>query len=169
MSAEDQKETKQVSSSTFYSLLSEIQKVITEFNDGIPDSIDKILRDKLPPSTQPYDQENMVSLLAPADREIDPEVQHIPPKPEQDGLGVVDTPPKITRNISSFQRQTSFPQTSRDIGSPQTNKDVGSCIKIRTEVGSGVNKEDSSSELFQNRKMHLPNTDANQPTTSPIK
>ena len=74
MSAEDQKETKQVSSSTFYSLLSEIQKVITEFNDGIPDSIDKILRDKLPPSTQPYDQENMVSLLAPADREIDPEV-----------------------------------------------------------------------------------------------
>ena len=104
MSAEDQKETKQVSSSTFYSLLSEIQKVITEFNDGIPDSIDKILRDKLPPSTQPYDQENMVSLLVPADREIDPEVQHIPPKPEQDGLGVVDTPPKITRNISSFQR-----------------------------------------------------------------
>ena len=104
MSAEDQKETKQVSSSTLYSLLSEIQKVITEFNDGIPDYIDKILKDKLSPSTQHYDQENRVSVLAPSDREIDPEVQHIPPKLDQDGLGVVDTPPKITREISSSKR-----------------------------------------------------------------
>ena len=53
-----------------------------------------------------------MSLLSPVDREIDREVQHIPPTLEGNGLGVADTPPKITK----------------DIGSPQTNKDVGSCI-----------------------------------------
>ena len=89
--------------------------------------------------------------MALVDREIDPEVQHILPFHQQNGVGVADTPPKITRYIVS--RDKSSLQTSRDIGSPQNNKDVGSCItiiKIITDVGSGVNKDDLSSvgELF---------------------
>ena len=89
-----------------------------------------------------------MSLLAPVDVEIDPETQHISPTLEQNGVGVVDTPPKITRDIAS--RDTISLQTSRDIDSRQTNKDVGSCIKIIIDVGSGVNKDDCSSvgELF---------------------
>ena len=89
--------------------------------------------------------------MALVDREIDPEVQHILPFHQQNGVGVADTPPKITRYKVS--RDKSSLQTSRDIGSPQTNKDVGSCItiiKIITDVGSVVNKDDLSSvgELF---------------------
>ena len=121
ISAEDQEQIKQTISGTFSSVLSEI---ITEFKDGMPDLIDKILKEKL--STQPFDQEDRVSPMAPVDRKIDPEVQHVPPTLEQNVLGFSDTPPKITR----------------DIGSLQTNKDVGSCIKIITDVGSGVNKDD---------------------------
>ena len=110
--------------------------------------------------------------MAPVDREIDPEVQHILPFHEQNGVGVADTPPKITRYIVS--RDTSSLQTSRDIGSPQANKDVASCIKIIkiiTDLGSGVNKDDSSSvgELFWNRESQLPNADATEPTATPIK
>ena len=97
----------------------------------------------MPPSTQPYDQEDRVPLLVPVDREVDPEVQHILPTLEQNGVGVTDTSPKVTRDIAS--RDTSSLQTSRDIGPPQTNNDVVSCIKIITVVGSGVNKDDSSS------------------------
>ena len=106
-------------------------------------------------------------LLAPVDREIDPEVQHISPTLEQNRIGVTGTPPKITRDIAS--RDTSSLQTSKDIGSPQTNNDVGSCIKIITDVGSGVNKDDSSSvgELLRNRKRHLPSADANDTTRPP--
>ena len=65
---------------------------------------------------------------------------------------------------------TSSLQTSRDIGFPETNKDVGFCIKIITDVGSGVNKDDSTSigELFRNWKKHVPNADANDPATLPI-
>ena len=97
----------------------------------------------MPPSTQPYDQEDRVPLLVPVDREVDPEVQHILPTLEQNGVGVTDTSPKITRDIAS--RDTSSLQTSRDIGPPQTNNDVVFCIKIITVVGSGVSKDDSSS------------------------
>ena len=144
-----------------------MQKIITEFKDGMPNYIDKFLKEKLPPSTQPYNQEDRVSLLAPVDMEIDPKVQHIPPTLEQNGVGVADTPPKITRDIAC--RDSISLQTSRDIDSPLTNKEVGSCIKIITDVGSGVNKDDSSSvgELFRNRKRHLPNADTNDPTTPP--
>ena len=39
----------------------------------MPDFIAKILKEKLPPNTQPYDQEDRVSLLASLDGEIDPE------------------------------------------------------------------------------------------------
>ena len=77
MSTEYQEQTKQISSGTLSLVLSEMQKNITEFKDGMPDYIDKILKEKLPSSTQPYDQGDRVSLLAPVDREIDPEVQHI--------------------------------------------------------------------------------------------
>ena len=55
MSPEDQKQRKQISSGTLPSFLSEMQKSITECKYGMPDYIDKILMDKLPPSTQPYD------------------------------------------------------------------------------------------------------------------
>ena len=167
MSTEHQKQTKQISSGTLSPVLSEMQKVITEFKDGMSDYIDKILKEKLPPSTQPYDQEGKVSLLAPVDRKTDPELQHIPPTLEQNGVGFTDTSPKIITDIASSN--TSSLQTSKDIGSPQTNKDVGTCIKIITDVGSGVNKDDSSSvgELFRNRKRHLPNADANGPTAPP--
>ena len=111
--------------------------------------IDKIFKEKLPPSTQPDDQEDRVSLLAPVDREFDLEVQHVPSTFEQNGVGVTDTATKINRDTSS-------PQTSRDIGSPQTNKDVGFSIKIITYVGSDVSKDDSSlvGKLFRNRKRH---------------
>ena len=167
MSTEHQKQTKQISSGTLSPVLSEMQKVITEFKDGMSDYIDKILKEKLPPSTQPYGQEGRVSLLAPVDRKTDPELQHIPPTLEQNGVGFTDTSPKIITDIAS--RDTSSLQTSKDIGSPQTNKDVGTCIEIITDVGSGVNKDDSSSvgELFRNRKRHLPNADANGPTAPP--
>ena len=77
--------------------------------------------------------------MAPVDREIDPEVQHILPFHEQNGVGVADTPPKITRYI-----------VSRDTSSLQTSRDVGSCIKIIkiiTDVG----------------------VDATEPTATPIK
>ena len=77
--------------------------------------------------------------MAPVDREIDSEVPHIPPTLEQNGVGVTDTPPKTTRDIAS--RDTSSLLSNKDIGSPQTNKDVGSCIKIITDVGSGVNEQ----------------------------
>ena len=91
----------------------------------------------------------------PVDREFYPEVQHIPPTLEQTWIGIVDTPPEITR----------------DIGSLQTNKDVGSCIKIIADVGSDVSKDETFSvgELFRNRKRHLSNADANDPTTPSIK
>ena len=55
------------------------------------DYINKILKKKLPPSTQPYDQENKVSLLVPVHMEIDPEAQQIPSTFEQNGVGVADT------------------------------------------------------------------------------
>ena len=65
MSPEDQEQRKQISSGTLISVLSEMQKIITECKYGMPDYIDKILMEKLPPSTQPYDYEDRVSLLAP--------------------------------------------------------------------------------------------------------
>ena len=110
--------------------------------------------------------------MALVDREINPEVQHILSFHQQNGVGVADTPPKITRYIVS--RDKSSLQTSRDIGSPQNNKDVGSCItiiKIITDVGSVVNKDDLSSvgELFWNRESQLPIADATEPTATPIK
>ena len=95
MSTKDQEQTKQISSGTLSSVLSEMQKIITEFKDGMPDYIDKILKEKLPPSTQPYDREDRVSLLAPVDREIDPEVQLIASTLEQNGVGVTDTHLKL--------------------------------------------------------------------------
>ena len=49
-----------------------------ELKDEIPDYIDKILKEKLPPSTWPYDQECGEPLLAPVDKQFDPEMQHIP-------------------------------------------------------------------------------------------
>ena len=54
-----------------------------EFKDEMPDYINKILKEKLPPSTRPYDQEDRVPLLAPVDKQFDPEMQHIPPPPPQ--------------------------------------------------------------------------------------
>ena len=53
-----------------------------EFKDEMPDYINKILKEKLPPSTRPYDQEDRVPLLAPVDKQFDPEMQHIPPPPQ---------------------------------------------------------------------------------------
>ena len=149
-----------------------MQKIITEFKDGMLDYIDKILKEKLPPSTHLYDHEDRVSLLGPVDRKFGPEVRDVPPTLEQTGEGVTGTPTKITRNIvSETNRDTSFPQTSWDIGSLQTNKDVGFRIKIITDVGSDVNKNDcfSVGELFPNRKRHLRNADANKLTARPIK
>ena len=109
-----------------------------------------------------------MSLLVPVDRKFYPKVQHIPPTLQQNWIGIVDTPPEITRDIVS--RDTRSSQTSRDIGSLQTNKDVGSCIKIIADVGSDVSKDETFSvgELFRNRKRHLSNADANDPTTRPI-
>ena len=52
---------KTVSSGTLSSVLSEMQKNIPEFKDGMPHCIDKILKTKLSPSTRPYDQEDRVS------------------------------------------------------------------------------------------------------------
>ena len=105
-----------------------------------------------------------MSLLVPVDRESDPEVQHTPSTLEQNEVGVADTSPEITKDIVS--RDINSHQTS----SPQSNEVVGSCIKIITDVGSGISKDDSSSvgELFRHRKRHLPNVDANDPTTPPI-
>ena len=94
ISAEDQEQIKQTISGTLSSVLSEI---ITEFKDGMPDLIEKILKEKL--STQPFD-----SFL-----------QLIPPTLEQNVLGFSDTPPKITRDIG-------FLQTNKDVGSG-VNKD----------------------------------------------
>ena len=71
MSAKDQGQRKQISSGSLSPVLSEIQK-ITAFKDGMPDYIDKMLMEKVPSSTQAYDQEDGVSLLAPADMELDP-------------------------------------------------------------------------------------------------
>ena len=57
MSAEDQEQTKQVSSGSLSSVLLEMQKIITEFKNGILGNVDKILKEKLPPSKLlPYDQ-----------------------------------------------------------------------------------------------------------------
>ena len=137
-----------------------MQKIITEFKDGMADYIDKILKEKLPLSSQPYDQEDKMSLLAPVDREFDPEVQYVPPTPEQNSVRVTDTATKVPRDIvSGTNRDISSPQTSRDIGSPQTNKDASSRIKIIADEGSDVNKDNSSLgvELFRNRKRPLPN------------
>ena len=58
-----------------------------------------------------------MSLLAPADWEFDHEVQHVPPTVEQNGIGVTDTASKIPRDIvSGTNKDTSSPQTSRNIG-----------------------------------------------------
>ena len=110
-----------------------------------------------------------MSLLAPLDEKFNAEVRHVSPTLEQNGIVVADAPTKTTRDI--VYRDTSSCQTSRNIVSPQTNKDVRSCIKIITDVDSGVNKYDSSlvGELFRNRKRHLPNADADDPTTQHIK
>ena len=61
----------------------------------MPDFIAKILKEKLPPSTQSYDQEDRVSLLASLDGEIDPEVQHILPTLEKNWVGDADNLPKL--------------------------------------------------------------------------
>ena len=66
-----------------------------EFKDEMPDYINKILKEKLPPSTRPYDQEDRVPLLAPVDKQFAPP----PLKLEQNGVGVTDTPTKITRGM----------------------------------------------------------------------
>ena len=58
----------------------------------MPGYIDKILKEKLPPSTQTYDQEDRVSLLAHVDSEFHPKVQHVPPTLEQNDTGIVDIP-----------------------------------------------------------------------------
>ena len=50
MAPEDQEQRKQSISGTLSSDLSEMQKkYITELKDGMPDYIDKILKEKLPP------------------------------------------------------------------------------------------------------------------------
>ena len=51
MSTEDQEQTKQIINGTLPSVLSVMQKFITEFKNGMRDYIDKILKEKLPPST----------------------------------------------------------------------------------------------------------------------
>ena len=81
---------------------------------------------------------SVLSLLAPADRDLNFEVQHVPPTLEQNNAGVADSRTNISRNMG-FQanRDASSPQTSRDIGFPQTNKDVGARTKIVTDAGSG--------------------------------
>ena len=50
MSAEDQEQTKQTSSGSLSSVLSQMQKIIAEFKDGMPDNIDKDLKDKFSPN-----------------------------------------------------------------------------------------------------------------------
>lgn len=50
MSAEDQEQTKQTSSGSLSSVLSQMQKIIAEFKDGTPDYIDKDLKDKFSPN-----------------------------------------------------------------------------------------------------------------------
>ena len=50
MSAEDQEQTKQTSSDSLSSVLSQMQKIIAEFKDGMPDYIDKDLKDKFSPN-----------------------------------------------------------------------------------------------------------------------
>ena len=97
------------------SVLSKMQNILTEFKDGMPDYTDRTLKKKLPPNTQPYHQEDRVSLLALVDRGIDPQVRHIPTSLEKNEVGVAVTPPRITRYIVS--QGTSSLQTSRDIGS----------------------------------------------------
>ena len=103
VSAEDQEQTKQISSGSLSSVLSEMQKIITEFKDGMPDYIDKIVNEKLPANTQPYDQKDRVSLLPFVDRKFDHEVQHVPATLEQNGVGVIDSPINITRDKVYFR------------------------------------------------------------------
>ena len=169
MSPEDQEQRKQISSGTLISVLSEMQKIITECKYGMPDYIDKILMENCLQAPNLMTRRIGCLFWPPVDREFYPKVQHIPPTLEQTWIGIVDTPPEITRDIVS--RDTRSSQTSRDIGSLQTNKDVGSCIKIIADVGSDVSKDETFSvgELFRNRKRHLSNADANDPTTPPIK
>ena len=62
MLAEILEQEKQISRVSLSSVLSESQKIITEFKYGMPVYIDKVLKEKWPPGTQPYDQEDMVSL-----------------------------------------------------------------------------------------------------------
>ena len=50
MSAEDQEQTKQTSSGSLSSVLSQMQKIIAEFKDGTPDYIDKDLKYKFSPN-----------------------------------------------------------------------------------------------------------------------
>ena len=61
MWTEDPEQTKQISSGTLSSVLWEMQKNITEFKDGMPHCIDKILKKQLLPGTGPYDLEDRVS------------------------------------------------------------------------------------------------------------
>ena len=120
MSAENKEQTKQISSGSLSSVLSEMQQIVTEFTDEMPDYIDQVLKENLPPSTQTYDQEDRVSLLAPVDKELDHEVQHVPTKFEQGGAQVADPPTNVNRDAGSqTNRDTSFPKTSRDIVSPK--------------------------------------------------
>ena len=87
---------------------------------GMPDYIDKILKEKLSPSTQTYDQEDMVSLLAPVDRNLTLKYSIYLPHLSKmvQVLPQADTPIKITRD-SFLNRDTSSLQTSREIGSPK--------------------------------------------------
>ena len=121
MPTEDQKQTKQISSGYLSSVLLEIQKIITEFKDEMLDYVVKVLQVNLPPSTQAYDQ---VPHLPPVDRELDPEVQHVPPALEQIGAGVPDLPININKDITSG--------TNRDASSFETSKNIGSPKLIRT-------------------------------------
>ena len=92
----------------------------------MPDYIDKVLQMKLRPSTQSNDQKDKISLLAPVDRKLDPEVQHVPLTFEQNGVGVLDLPVNINKDISS--------RTNRGASSPQTSRNIGSPKLIRTKV-----------------------------------
>ena len=96
-----------------------MQKIVTKVKDGMPDYIDKVWKEKLPPSSKTYDQEDRLSLLAPVDKELDPKVQHVPYKLKQNCVGVAYPSTNINRDIGSqSNRDTSSPQTNRNIGSP---------------------------------------------------
>ena len=60
---------------------------------GLPDYLVKVLQEKLPPNN--YNSEyDKVSLLAPADKELDSDAQQLPLRLEQNAARVADTSTK---------------------------------------------------------------------------